>query len=230
MAEYSLPPVCQASAPGAPAQPAHPGQWVLQKSIVSLRLCSLPGWPSTLGCTPRSHAAAVPGWCSLAPTCRQHRWCRWGAFPGSRNSPSERLPRVRTAASQANAFRLQPAPAGRCLSSSSPPSKAPVPTPEETAAQPPSPPRPVLWLEDLQQRTHSQFFSISPNCSCSPEKSSSRHNNPEERWQHHIPLHTSGAQHEAAATSPAKASLKGHIPAPDDDDCQQQTLRDDCQV
>lgn len=56
---------------------------------------------------PRSHTA-VPAWSSQAPTCRQHRWSRWGAFPGSRNSLSERLHRVRTAPSQANASRLQP--------------------------------------------------------------------------------------------------------------------------
>lgn len=198
---------------------------------MSLRLCSQQGWPSTAAHSagpPRSHAA-VPARCSQAPTCRQHRWSRWGAFPGSRNSLSERLHRLRTAPSQANASMLQPCSQLHLAGLSPCPH---LPARHQSPLQGKwqlSLPHLTDWHCGLRTYScHSQFFPISPNSSKSPKKSCSLHHNPEQGWQHHIPLHISGAQHEAAATGPAKASLEGHAPAPDYN-CQQQTLRDDCQ-
>lgn len=227
-----MPHAWQAGAPRAPHCPTHLGQSSWRTAgIMSLRLCSQQGWPSTAAHSagpPRSHTA-VPARCSQAPTCRQHRWSRWGAFPGSRNSLSERLHRLRTAPSQANASMLQPCSQLHLAGLSPCPH---LPARHQSPLQGKwqlSLPHVTDWHCGLRTYScHSQFFPISPNSSKSPKKSCSLHHNPEQGWQHHIPLHISGAQHEAAATGPAKASLEGHAPAPDYN-CQQQTLRDDCQ-
>lgn len=84
----------------------------------------------------------------------------------------------------------------------------------------------ALWLKD--PKLSQLVLTYQPQLLQQPRKVTQPSPCIKTGMEHYNPLHTSGAQHEAAATSPAEVSLEGHTPAPDN--YQQQTrLRDNCQ-
>lgn len=182
--------------------------------IVSLRPCSQQGWPSTLSWTPKVTRSSSSSELSDTPlqAAQMEQVLSQAAetaflkgCTGSGQLQARLMPR---GCSQLHLAAVSPCPH--------------LPERHQSPLQGKwqlSLPHLTDWCCGLRTNScHSQFFPISL------EKSSSLHHNPEKGQQHHKPLHTSGAQHEPAA----KAPLEGHVPAPDYN-CQQQTLRDDCQ-
>lgn len=174
MAEYPLPPACQAGAPRAPPHPTEPGSGCWRTAgIVSLRLCCQQGWPSTLSCSPGSTQQ-----CQLGALRHPPAGGTDGAGGALSQAAETALPKGCTGPGQLQA-RLMPggcSPAASSIWQCRSSWRHQSPLQGKRLLSPPHLTDCCCGLSTYS--SHSQFFPISPSCSCSPEKSSSLHNNP----------------------------------------------------